>query len=400
MKRTTAQANDAQPLDKTQEIQRDEVLTDKSRLRRICFTLNNYTPEEEGAIKLIDCMWMIVARETGEEQTPHLQGAIVFKAQKTFSAIKKLAGMQRCHIEKMKGTPQDSLVYCSKQDPAPFTKGVMPKGQGTRTDLEPVAKMLLNGSSLAQVAETFPIAMIQYSRGLTVLRSYQIKPRDPKYPPTVIWIHGNTGCGKTRTAYEKGTELFGDSSRVWMSDGSLRWFAQYEGQPCAILDDLRTKHCEFSFLLRLLDRYPFRVEFKLGSVQWIPRLIFITAPLPPRTMWSLRTEEQLDQLERRCTHIIAAPRDLWRVHEMLLTEDDALVVPELPSSGRGGESFSEEDRGDSQIRNSLIPFTQDEITDFEKERRDKLESYRLDWGEEEQLSPFTHKKFYGWSEVN
>lgn len=46
------------------------------RVRRICFTLNNYTEEEENSLKEFarTTDWMIFGHETGENGTPHLQG--------------------------------------------------------------------------------------------------------------------------------------------------------------------------------------------------------------------------------------------------------------------------------------------------------------------------------------
>ncbi|AXQ66125.1 MAG: helicase [Cressdnaviricota sp.] len=112
-------------------------------------------------------------------------------------------------------------------------------------------------------------------------------------------MSGPTGIGKTRCAFEFGHLV--SSEGVWISAGSLRWFDGYDGQRVAIFDDIRTKHTSFDMLLRLLDRYPLRVEFKGGFVDWNPSFIIITAPLGPRAMWNLRRDEDLDQLVRRVT---------------------------------------------------------------------------------------------------
>lgn len=49
------------------------------RLSRFVFTLNNYTEEEEAALKDFaeTTKWFIMGKETGELLTPHLQGACV-----------------------------------------------------------------------------------------------------------------------------------------------------------------------------------------------------------------------------------------------------------------------------------------------------------------------------------
>lgn len=186
------------------------------RYSRIVFTLNNYTELEYAWFKTYVCKWIVVGRETGESGTPHLQGACVLGTRRTLAALKKLPGFARAHIEKMQGTPQASLKYCTKQDKNAYVRGDIPK-EGKRTDLEEVAEDILNGATLEEIALKHPKAMIQYSKGLTVLHSYQVKPRRPTEPPTVIWIYGATGTGKTRAAFETSERLFGEG-RCWISN--------------------------------------------------------------------------------------------------------------------------------------------------------------------------------------
>lgn len=327
------------------------------RFSRFVFTLNNYTEEEFASVKAYPCRWMVCARETGDEnQTAHLQGACILDTRKSLVQLKKIPGFERAHIEMMKGKPEDSVKYCCKQDKAPFTKGKLPN-PGKRNDLQEVAEMVMDGATMEEVARHKPTAIIQYNRGLTALRSYVIPPRRPSQPPCIVWIHGASGTGKTRAAFETGERLFGEGT-VWMSNGSLQWFDGYDGHPVAIIDDLRTKHTEFSELLRVLDRYPYRVPVKCGHQQWVPRLIFVTCPWEPTVLWSLRTEEQLLQLTRRVNHTIRAPDELQRVYEMLCNEDYTVVVPVLPGEQTDPSISSEEEVA------GLSPYTMLNITEY------------------------------------
>jgi len=61
--------------------------------------------------------------------------------------------------------------------------------------------------------------------------------------------------------------------------------------------------CTFSELLRLLDRYPYTVETKGGSVQFNASMIIFTSPHSPMEMWGARTQEDLQQLMRRITEV-------------------------------------------------------------------------------------------------
>lgn len=276
------------------------IRSNKNRLRlsRLCFTLNNYTEDEYNSLTELfkTFKWAIIAKESGEkEDTPHLQGAVVIGKQMAHSTIKKWPGFSRAHFENMKGTPHDSYVYCNKQDPNPFHHGEIPT-PGKRTDLESVVSSLRSGSSLADIANSDDATTLaRYPRGLTLLS--QLYDTTPKVPPHVVWLYGESGLGKTRSATE-----YADS--YWISSGELKWFDGYTGQDTAILDDFRPSQVSFPKLLRLLDRYEISVEIKGGYRRWVPKTIFITANADPTTMFQYKTPENITQLTRRIHKII------------------------------------------------------------------------------------------------
>lgn len=49
----------------------------RNRVRRFCFTLNNYTKEEEDYLQAFPCTWLVMGKEVGESGTPHLQGEVI-----------------------------------------------------------------------------------------------------------------------------------------------------------------------------------------------------------------------------------------------------------------------------------------------------------------------------------
>lgn len=139
-----------------------------ARLRRFVFTLNNYTDEEYAALQQFaqETTWFIMGKETGENNTPHLQGACVIGKQIAFSTLKSKPGFARCHIEPMRGPPVASRDYCSKQDKNFYELGSLPQ-PGKRNDLEDVCEDLKNGKSLLEVAQDHPVSIVRYSKGLT-----------------------------------------------------------------------------------------------------------------------------------------------------------------------------------------------------------------------------------------
>lgn len=88
------------------------------RISRFVFTVNNYTAEEWLSLEVnLSSMvkWLIIGKETGENGTPHIQGACVIGKQVAFSTIKKWPGLARAHIEIMKGSIASNKTYCSKE---------------------------------------------------------------------------------------------------------------------------------------------------------------------------------------------------------------------------------------------------------------------------------------------
>lgn len=64
-------------------------------------------------VSTMDSKSIVVGKEVGESGTAHLQGFIKFKEMKRLSAVKKL--LPRAHWEAAKGSDQQNLDYCSKE---------------------------------------------------------------------------------------------------------------------------------------------------------------------------------------------------------------------------------------------------------------------------------------------
>lgn len=286
------------------------------RLSRFVFTVNNYTDEEHRWLtttwpaSATKPSWLIVGKEVGENGTPHLQGACILGGQKAFSVIKTWPGFRRAHLEKMHGKPEDSKLYCSKEDLHPFEFGILP-APGKRSDLAYAVESIKEGKTMMQMTDEHGVEVVKFYKGLITLRSLRSLPRDPSNPPTIYWLYGSTGTGKTKRAWEFGT-AYGGYSSIWISSGTTQWFDGYDGQRVAIFDDFRTKGTSFSFLLRITDRYPMSVPFKGGFVNWNPEIIIFTGPNSIMDTFEQRfthRPEDVNQFIRRVTHSFQFPFD-------------------------------------------------------------------------------------------
>lgn len=114
--------------------------------------------------------------------------------------------------------------------------------------------------------------------------------------PTVIWIYGPTGTGKTRYVFDRE-----DLNDLWLASVNLQWFDGYTGQQAVLIDDFRGNFCSFHSLLRYLDRYPMRVPVKGGFTVWKPTRIYITSSKHPSSIYNV--DEDVNQLLRRIDQI-------------------------------------------------------------------------------------------------
>lgn len=262
-----------------------------SRSRAYCFTINNPNDEDCAQVKALaeHAAYIIVGEEKGEKETPHLQGYVYFKEAKTFTRVKKF--LPRAHIEISRGTPEDNRRYCSKDGNIFIESGKLPK-PGERTDIQKVVSDLKEGANMRAIVEK--ARNLQCVKMAEVWLKYHEEPRTWK--PEIRWYHGSTGAGKTKAA------------REWLSDDiytaldSIKWWEGYDAHENVLIDDFRKDFCKFHQLLKLLDRYEYKVETKGGSRQFVAKKIAITSPYPPSEIYNVR--EDVQQLLRRIDDVI------------------------------------------------------------------------------------------------
>lgn len=178
------------------------------KLRSWVFTLNNPLEVETTSIKQWVVSRLVVGQECGESKTPHLQGAVTFKAAYRLSGLKKL--LQRAHWEPMKARGNQAFDYCRKEGNIVYD--VDNRKQGHRSDLDKVQEAVMAGATETQLWQEHYPAMVRYHQA--ILRSrfalnpplttgkHQIDafqwPRLELKLPTIIW--GKPGIGKTQFA--------------------------------------------------------------------------------------------------------------------------------------------------------------------------------------------------------
>ncbi len=266
------------------------------RARNFCFTSFNVggctnaiqSPLQKGIKYVIG--GLEICPESGRN---HVQGYVEFADGKTLSAVKQIFGDDTLHLEPRRGTPREAADYCRKDGCILFEYGTL-SSPGRRSDLEKVREFIADGKSMEYVVQN--CSSYQGIKGAEKILLYCEPPRD--FPPVVYWFYGATGTGKTRRAMSLAEEYSRENSgRIWISGKSLRWWEGYDAHPIVIIDDFRKDFCTFHELLRILDRYQYRVENKGGSRQLRAKIIIITSPYSPEITYD--TREDIQQLLRR-----------------------------------------------------------------------------------------------------
>lgn len=271
-----------------------------TKSRAYVFTINNPVEADFVNVRALaeESEYLIYGKEKGENETPHLQGYVRFGNQRHFNFVKGY--ISRAHIEPAKGSPQQNFEYCSKQgDFVEF--GERPK-QGKRNDIQDAYEIAKKTSKMKDVVASMP--NFQAIKCAEMYLKYHEEPRTWK--PEVRWYYGPTGAGKSKHA----REWLGED--VYTCLDSAKFFEGYDGHENVLIDDFRKDFCKFHVLLRLLDRYEYRVEVKGGSRQFRAKKIAITTPFHPRMIYE--TREDVGQLIRRIDHI-------YRVHDDFCHED-------------------------------------------------------------------------------
>lgn len=261
---------------------------EKTRARNWFLTINNYTEEDISYATAYSCEYILIGKEIGEKcHTPHLHLYFELKNAKSFSKIKK--EFPRANIQVAKGNAEQNKNYLSKQELI-YEFGE-PKKQGERNDLANAKQILEDTGKMSEVVQE--ATSYQSIRMCECYLKYHEKKR--KWKPVVKWYYGKTGTGKSKTAYEESSE------DVYTTGKTIKWWEGYDANEHVIIDDFRKDFCCFHELLKLLDRYPYRVECKGGSRQLLATQMIITSAYHPSKVYEGR--EDIQQLIRRIDEI-------------------------------------------------------------------------------------------------
>lgn len=267
---------------------------------RFCFTLFDYEEHTfaldeipNGRIRYL-CF--------GEELCPstnrrHLQGFIVYARPTLLKDANAMDFDNRAHIQVARGSTVENIEYCSKD--GTFSEFGNRPADDSAPVSDLVARLEEKSTTVERIVLEMPTAYHRFGRTLERAADIILSRTVRDFAPDVYWLWGQTGVGKTREAVR-----IAGSDTYWWNLSDKGWQDGYTGQYGCIIDDFRGS-IPYDELLRMLDRYPYRVS-RRGRMPapFMARVIVITSSMPPALVYKKRAaEDGIEQLLRRITEV-------------------------------------------------------------------------------------------------
>lgn len=264
------------------------------RARRWCFTINNYEVEDTEVLQDINCRYVVWGREAGEQGTVHLQGYIVFKNPVSFQSLKKK--LPKAHLEVARKPHAANIKYC-KKDGVFWERGELPKNKEEFKKPEDVKFKDLHAH----------LAGMRLLKGVEKENEMLNEIRnDDLQKPTIIYIHGESGTGKTYTAYKMATEKYPNKEIASLDFKNQFAISNNFHAKCLILPEFRPSSIDAATFLQFTDGYGMILNVKHGQVYIRPEMVIVCSIKHPREIYR---DEINTQFMRRLTFIINKDED-------------------------------------------------------------------------------------------
>lgn len=239
-----------------------------------CFTLNNYTAEDELALSVLDCKYLVYGHEVAPTTgTPHLQGYIVFKDAHTLSSLRSI-GLGISWTVNTRGDADVNYLYCTKEGVDIVERGRRPVSQAKKGKME---KDRWSAAILAVSEKRYDdvdgdilgkhLRSVEYAA--SKLHKRKLEDLDALENE---WHYGDPHSGKSATrALHPG---------CYVKLAHSKWWDDYQDEDVVFIDDFSDRKL-VDEMICFADKYPVRVEVKGGSMIIRPKRVIVTSQFRP-----------------------------------------------------------------------------------------------------------------------
>lgn len=217
----------------------------------------------------------------------HFQTYVIFKTRQRLSGVKRCMG-STVHAETAKCDVDVCVAYCSKVE----TRVAEPKSFGEKPATVVLVSILedLKKRKISEVLESNPKLWRSVKQMKDVQNLYSV-PRN--FMTMGVLLTGRTGTGKSKIMMLI-SQFVGES--CWVNS-DLRWFDPYQGERMIVIDEVRD--LKISMMLRLVDRYPLKLEVKGGFVEMTATMVMMSSNLSWNQLSCSLDIRTIEALKRR-----------------------------------------------------------------------------------------------------
>lgn len=231
-----------------------------------------------------------------ETNRVHLQGFSYYENAVSLRRAKEELD-PRAHLESSRGTVEENITYCSKEESAiqgPFETGRRPQ-QGRRTDWHDARELVSGGATDREVMDLHPNLAPNW-RGIEKMREvYSDRPIYRAVRVTVLY--GPTGVGKTHRARFQYPEAY--IVRGKYAEG--RMFDNYKGEQALIMDEWRHGEWPITVMNTILDPFGFWINCRYQN-RWSCWTHVIITTNEDEMVWYY-TDASRNTFIRRISHV-------------------------------------------------------------------------------------------------
>jgi len=251
--------------------------------QKYCFTVNN--PDDVNIpLNFTDVKYLRWQYEVGSSGTPHLQGFIWLSKQKRITQLRKKSQLTsnklKEHLLRITLTVANVAMITKSLDTSVLNNAYLalgkwafsPKANGSIALLTMI-KMVDDGKDNRAIKSAFPAEYARHYRAIDHIRFIDHATFDPRNAPNIIWLWGESGCGKTLLIRQTFPHAY------WKPKGN--WWNGYNFEDAIIFDDFYS-WIELDEMLRILDRSPMMVQTKGGYTHLKATTFIFTSNDDPR----------------------------------------------------------------------------------------------------------------------